>query len=171
MAGVRICIYVDDITIHATGTAQDVSSTLCRALDEELENGLAMRASRRESWMSEGHGKTALATTNVAVTRAVATSMRRLGIQVKCKASHLGVPFRLEERLAPLPWQPPIRAAPRTTRRQDRHNARSRIRSNRHLPHGGHHACNAAVHSLVSWPRSRRIHNGAPRLAIQRPTV
>ena len=85
-ADVQVCMHVDDIAIHVTGSAREVASTICRAsadLIEALEDGISMRVSRREAWRTEGRGKTFLATTSQAVSRKVATSMRRLGIQGK----------------------------------------------------------------------------------------
>ena len=97
LADVQVCIYVDGTAVHVTGPAQEVASTICRAsaeLIESLEQGLSMRDSRRDSLQSEGQGKTVPATTDRTVTRAVATSMRHWGTQVKSNASHLEVSFR-----------------------------------------------------------------------------
>ena len=83
---------------------QEVASTITRAsveLVESLEKELSMRVSRRDSWQSYGAGKTVLATSARVVARIVATSMRRLGIQAKTKASHSGVPFWLGGKTRP----------------------------------------------------------------------
>ena len=93
---VTVCAYVDDIAIQAVGSEQEVRSNLARAtnsLVEQLEDGLRMQVSRRETWSSEGQGKTVAVASSRSLVRALSTPMRRMGIQLKSKAKHLGVLF------------------------------------------------------------------------------
>ena len=52
-----------------------------------------MTVSRREQWASKGPGKTIAAASSAALARRLTTSMRRMGIQMKSKAKHLGILF------------------------------------------------------------------------------
>ena len=54
-----------------------------------------------------------LATNHNTIARAVSTSMRRMGIQVKTKAVHLGVPFRLGGKTRSPPPSATLLSAPR----------------------------------------------------------
>ena len=54
-----------------------------------------MQMSRRSQWATEGNRKTEVAVTDQRVRASIVTTMRRLGVQVNFKATHLGAPFRL----------------------------------------------------------------------------
>ena len=93
---ISFCLYVDDIALHATGASQQVLDLLSAATSEIvqiLEDDLAMKVSRRSTWATHGDGKTIAAASSQALTRRLSTPMRRLGIQMKNKAKHLGVLF------------------------------------------------------------------------------
>ena len=91
-----MCLYVDDIAIHATGTAAAAAECLTSSISasvEVLEEQLAMRVSRRQPWSSTGAAKTVAAASSLDVAKRISTTMRRLGILVCRKAKHLGACF------------------------------------------------------------------------------
>ena len=93
----RVCVYVDDIALHVIGTSKQASAALVTATGmviKLLEEDLCMVVSRRSQWATEGKGKTEVAVTDPRVHSAIKTSMRRLGIKIKSKATHLGIAFR-----------------------------------------------------------------------------
>ena len=93
----RFCVYVDDIAMHVYADKAEVATTLTRAnltLIDELQGGLQMTVSRRSHWSTEGDGKPQVAISERKVRNAVSTTMERLGIRIRAKASHLAVPFR-----------------------------------------------------------------------------
>ena len=93
---ISFCLYVDDIALHATGSTEQVVAILSAATSELvglLEDGLAMKVSRRDSWATSGQGKTIAAASSQQLARRLSTPMRRLGVQIKTKAKHLGVMF------------------------------------------------------------------------------
>ena len=95
------CLSVDDIALHATGASQEVLALLSAAtskIAELLEAGLAMKVSRRQRWASHGETKTIAAASSGTLARWLNTPMRKLGVQIKSKAKHLGVTFRLGAR-------------------------------------------------------------------------
>ena len=90
-------MYVDVIALHVIRTSKQVVATLVsatgrviRLLGEELFKAL----SRRGQWATEGKGKTEVAVADPCVDQRIRTSMRRMGVQIKPKATHLGIPFR-----------------------------------------------------------------------------
>ena len=90
---ISFCLYVDDLALHAIGASEEVTALLSAAtaeIVEMLEGDLAMRVSRRERWASCGEGKTIAAASSSSLARRLSTPMRRLGVQVKSKAKHLG---------------------------------------------------------------------------------
>ena len=100
-ACVRWCLYVDDIAVNVIGARSAVAeaiTSITSEVVESLEQGLKMKVSRREQWASDGAGKTVLAVNDARVKSAVTTSMRRLGIKIQGKASHLGMQFQLGAR-------------------------------------------------------------------------
>ena len=93
--GLSICVYVDDIALHASGSESSVAAVISGASDllvTMLEDDVSMIVSRRSPWAGEGEGKS-VATATGSVARRISTSMRRLGILVKAKNKHLGVHF------------------------------------------------------------------------------
>ena len=91
-----LCFYVDDIAIHCIGGQEEVVQCMAQATEQlvdHLEGQLLMQVSRRERWASDGKGKTVVTASSQAALRRLSTPMRRLGIQLKNKAKHLGVVF------------------------------------------------------------------------------
>ena len=91
-----ICEYVDDIALHAVGRTQEVVRALTQATEQlidHLEGSLCMVVSRRKEWASEGKGKTVAAASTALAARLLSTPMRRLGVQLRRKAKHLGIDF------------------------------------------------------------------------------
>ena len=77
---ISFCWYVDDIALHATGAPEQVVAILSAAISELvdlLEDGLAMKVSRRNSWASSGHGKTIPAASSQELARRLSTPMRK----------------------------------------------------------------------------------------------
>ena len=75
----QLCVYVDDIAIHVTGP-------MAEAVSEAV--------SRRQRWANEGKGKTIAVASSSLARKRLMTPMKRLGIQMRVKAKHLGVSFR-----------------------------------------------------------------------------
>ena len=93
--GLSLCVYVDDIARHVTGTESTVAAVIAGASDTRvtmLEDETDMVVSRRTPWATAGEGNT-VATASGVVARRISTSMRRLGIVVKTQTKHLGVHF------------------------------------------------------------------------------
>ena len=91
------CLYVDDVAAHAAGSATQVTIMTASAIEElvdVVEGELDMRVSRRERWSSIGQGKSVATASSQMLARSLSTPMRRLGVQVKKKAKHLGVTIR-----------------------------------------------------------------------------
>ena len=100
-ACVRWCLYVDDIAVPVIGARMAVAeaiTSITGEVVESLEQERMMKVSRREQRASDGEGKTVLAVSDARVKSAVATSMRRLVIEMQGKASHLGMQFQLRAR-------------------------------------------------------------------------
>ena len=90
-------MYVDDMAVHVIGTSKEVAATLVTATGmviKLLEIELVMVLSRRNQWATEGNGKTEVAVTDPTIRVAIEPPMRRLGVQMKTKSTHIGVPFR-----------------------------------------------------------------------------
>ena len=95
--GVTVCLYVDDIGVHAIGHEEAVAVTITACTDDLiqcLEDDLDMKVSRRQQWSNTGKAKTMVAVSSYSLARRLATPMRRLGIQVTRKAKHLCIEFR-----------------------------------------------------------------------------
>ena len=91
-----MCVYVDDIAVHAVGTERTVAETVVAASDQlvkALEDDLCMMVSRRTAWSTTGIAKTVATVGHRRLAARVSTSMRRLGIAIRAKAKHLGVHF------------------------------------------------------------------------------
>ena len=91
-----VCMYVDDIAIHLIGGLNEETGALAQTAEwliDYLESRLKMQVSRRQRWASEGNGKTVVTPSSKAAVQRLSTPMRRLGVQMRCKAKHLGVVF------------------------------------------------------------------------------
>ena len=94
--GISLCVYVDDIALHAVGSEAIVACSLADAsatLVQRLEGDLSMVVSRRAPWSRSGTAKTIATVSSRRLAGRVNTTMRRLGIIVLHKAKHLGVTF------------------------------------------------------------------------------
>ena len=118
-----VCEYVDDIAVHANGHTQDAVRALTQTTEQlidHLEGHLCMVVSRRKEWASTGKGKTVAAASTALAARLLSTPMRRLGIQLRRKAKHLGIDFapgaRTRQRLRHSRWVNNVKRASRTAR-------------------------------------------------------
>ena len=82
---INICIYVDDIALHATGTETSVAASIAVASDQlisELESTLSMVVSRRAPWATDGVAESVATVGSQRLASRISTSMRRLGIAI-----------------------------------------------------------------------------------------
>ncbi len=91
---VSLCLYVDDISAHASGPIDGTASALAqctRYLIGQFEEETGLTVSRGKPWRPGG--KTIATASSKAAATAIATSMRALGIRTTADAMHLGVPY------------------------------------------------------------------------------
>ncbi len=93
---VRLCVYIDDIAMHRTGTDAEVTSDLAAATricidDLELQCGLVVDRAKEGD---KGVKKSVAVASSDALRRRLGVSMRTLGIGIKTKVKHLGVDYK-----------------------------------------------------------------------------
>ncbi len=94
---VRLCVYIDDITLHAIGTESEVTVELTAATREcidGLEQVCMLVVDRDRPWKRTGKKKSVAVASSRALRQRLAASMCALGVAVKRKVKHLGIDYR-----------------------------------------------------------------------------
>ncbi len=94
---VRVCVYIDDITLHRVGTEHEVAADLAAATRQcidGLERCCNLVVDRELPWQRTGRRKSIAVGSSAGLRRQLATSLGALGITVKKKAKHLGVDYK-----------------------------------------------------------------------------
>ena len=99
---VDLCLFVDDLTIDAVGTAQFVQHTLPGALRDCIgffEQKLKFVVSRGKTWQIDPKAKTVAIASSRELERTLAISMRALGVPMHKQVKLLGIDYGSGKRL------------------------------------------------------------------------
>ena len=103
VGNLSICLFVDDLTLHVTGSEREVAEGLAAAVDRcigKMEGELEMTVSRgRVPWRLDSRAKTIAIASSRGLARALEPKMRAYGVATKRKAKLLGVDFSCGKRV------------------------------------------------------------------------
>ena len=99
----NICLFIDDLTLHVTGSEGEVASgleELVGACIGKLEGELELQVSRsRVAWQLDPKAKTVGVASSNALARRLEPKLRALGVAVRRQAKHLGIDYAAGKRV------------------------------------------------------------------------
>ena len=92
----ELCLFVDDLTIHVTGTENHVADELTATVDDcifMLEDELGLRVSRGRHGEFDDEAKSVAVASTPTLEAKLQPRLKRHGIQTKCKVKFLGIDY------------------------------------------------------------------------------
>ena len=92
----ELCLFVDDLTIHVTGTENHVADELTATVDDcifMLEDELGLRVSRGRHGEFDDKAKSVAVASTPTLEAKLQPRLKRHGIQTKCKVKFLGIDY------------------------------------------------------------------------------
>jgi ribonuclease HI len=91
-----LCLFIDDLTVHATGAQEEVAGLLQSALSgciSKLEEDLEFKVSRAAPWCTDKAAKTVGVASLASLSKVLAPKLKALGVSVQKRVKLLGVDY------------------------------------------------------------------------------